>query len=145
MSNSAPQSIADTTLGFTPAELQIFRHHQQVLAQQRAQQEAAASRGRGASRQGSNPSSRAASAASSGGQGRVFLDPRNLQTLHNHFDNLMRQIGARITQVCVLGPPQGWMYRCLANLCLSLAARRGHSALRSSQQRPGPHRHPAGG
>ena len=99
MSTSAPQSIADTNLGLTPAELQIFRQQQQVLAQQRAHNEAAATRGRGTSRHSSNPSSRAVSAASSGGQGRVLLDPRNLQTLHTHFDGLMRQIQGRIERV----------------------------------------------
>ena len=99
MSHSAPNSIADTTLGFTPAELQLFRQQEQIRAQQRAQEDAMASRGRGASRHSSNPSSRAASAASSGGQGRVLLDPRNLQSLYTHFDNIMRQIQSRIEQV----------------------------------------------
>ena len=99
MSNSAPNLIADTTLGLTPAELQILRQQQQVLLQQR-QREEVASRGRGTSRHSSNPSSRAASAASSGGQGRVLLDPRSLSALQTHFDSIMRSIENRIGQVC---------------------------------------------
>ena len=95
---SFSQSVADTNLGLTASEVQLFRQQQQIVAQGHAAQ-AQAGRGRGQSRS-SNPSSRAASAASSqGGQGRVFLDPGSLQRLHAHFENLMRRIQERITDV----------------------------------------------
>jgi hypothetical protein len=98
---SIPSSIADTALGLTTSELQIFRHQQQ-LAAQRSHQAETVSRGRGNSRS-SQPSSRAASAASSqGGQGRLFLDPGSLQQLNAHFEHLMRRIQDRIDVVSSL-------------------------------------------
>ena len=96
---SATQSIADTALGFTAAELQIFRQQQQILAQ-RSHQDTAAARGRGTNRH-SQPSSRAASAASSNQsiQGRVLLDPRSLQNLQIHLENIIRQVEGRVDDV----------------------------------------------
>lgn len=93
---SLPQSIADTHLGLTAAEIQLFRHEQQVAAQGHASQ-AHAGRGRGQSRS-SVPGSRAASAASSG-QGRVFLDQNSLERLLAHFAHLMESIEDRIDDV----------------------------------------------
>jgi hypothetical protein len=98
---SATQSIADTALGLTAAELQILRTQQQNIAQ-RAHQGAAADRGRGTSRH-SQPSSRAASAASSQSlQGRVLLDPRSLQNLQVHLENVVRSVESRIDDVISL-------------------------------------------
>jgi hypothetical protein len=58
-----------------------------------------AGRGRGNSRH-SVPSSRDASAASSTGPGnRLIMDPRHLQALQTHLDNLMRTIESRIEDV----------------------------------------------
>lgn len=95
---SLPQSIADSNLGLTAAEIQLLRQQQQVAAQGHTSQ-SQAGRGRGQSRS-SNPSSRAASAASSqGGQGMVFLDPGSLHRLHTHFENLMRRIRDRIADL----------------------------------------------
>jgi hypothetical protein len=96
---SAPQSIADTALGLTAAEVQILRTQQQTIAQ-RGHQGAAADRGRGASRH-SQPSSRAASAASSQSlQGRILLDPRSLHNLQVHLENVVRAAEGRIDEVC---------------------------------------------
>lgn len=98
---SAAQSIADTALGLTAAELQILRQQQQSI-QQRAHQGAPADRGRGTSRH-SQPSSRAASAASSQSlQGRVLLDPRSLQNLQAHLENVVRSVELRIDDVMPL-------------------------------------------
>lgn len=97
---SATQSIADTALGLTAAEVQILRTQQQTIAQ-RAHQGAAAERGRGTSRHSQQPNSRAASAASSQSlQGRVLLDPRSLQNLQVHLENVVRSVEGRIDEVC---------------------------------------------
>lgn len=96
---SASQTIADTALGLTAAELQILRTQQQTIAQ-RGHQGAAADRGRGPSRH-SQPSSRAASAASSQSlQGRILLDPRSLHNLQVHLENVARAVEGRIDEVC---------------------------------------------
>ena len=98
---SAPQSVADSVLGLTQAELLLFRHQQQIqIAAQRSHASGTAQdRGRGTSRQ-SQPSSRAASAASSQGvPGRIMLDPHSLQDLCNHMDNVMHNIQGRIERV----------------------------------------------
>lgn len=99
---SGPQSIRssipDTELGLTQGEIQLLRTQQQLMAQ-RSHQNPNSERGRGNSRV-SQPSSRAASAASSTGPGnRVILDPRHLQALQTHLDNVMRSINSRITEV----------------------------------------------
>ena len=98
---SAPhsvQSIPDTALGLTTGELSILRHQQQVMAQ-RSHQSAGGDRGRGTSRH-SQPSSRGTSAASSqGAPNRVILEPRQLQALSAHLDNVMRAIENRIEEV----------------------------------------------
>lgn len=100
MSVSAPQSVADSVLGLTQAELLTLRQQQQILAQRSHQGGAmTADRGRGHSRQ-SQPSSRAVSAASSQSMpGRILLDPHSLQTLHAHLENVMRTIQRRIEEV----------------------------------------------
>ena len=95
---SAPQSVADSVLGLTQAEVLLLRHQQQILAQ-RSHQGGMPDRGRGTSRQ-SQPSSRAASAASSQGvPGRIVLDPRSLESLYLHLDNVLRNIQRRIGEV----------------------------------------------
>jgi hypothetical protein len=96
---SAPQSVADSVLGLTQAELLLFRQQQQIAAQRSHASGTVHDRGRGTSRQ-SQPSSRAASAASSQGvPGRIMLDPHSLQNLYLHIDNLMRTIQSRIDTV----------------------------------------------
>ncbi|EXJ83807.1 hypothetical protein A1O1_07434 [Capronia coronata CBS 617.96] len=96
---SAPQSVSDSVLGLTQAELYLLRQQQQILAQRSHQSGGMPDRGRGSSRQ-SQPSSRAASAASSQGvPGRIMLDPHSLQALHLQLDNLMRSIQRRIGQL----------------------------------------------
>lgn len=90
---SAPASIPDTQLGLTSSEIQILRQHQQIALQGG---HGAQSRGRGTGRN-SNSSSRATSAASS--QGRLFLDRSSLAALNHHFEDLMRQIQARVDYV----------------------------------------------
>lgn len=91
-------SVADTQLGLTAGEIQILRQQQQVMAQ-RSHQGGNPGRGREQSRH-SQPSSRAVSAASSqGGPTRLILDPRHLQALQTHMDNLLRAVGNRINEV----------------------------------------------
>lgn len=95
---SAPQSVADSVLGLTQAELILFRHQQQVLAQRSHASGNAHDRGRGTNR--SQPSSRGASAASSQGvTGRIMLDPHSLHSLYTHMENVMRGIQERIGRV----------------------------------------------
>lgn len=95
---SAPQSVADSVLGLTQAELILFRHQQQVLAQRSHASGNAHDRGRGTNR--SQPSSRGASAASSQGvTGRIMLDPHSLHNLYTHMENVMRGIQERIGRV----------------------------------------------
>ena len=113
---SAPQSVrsvADTELGLTQGEIQLLRRQQEVMAQ-RSHQGGTPDRGRGTSRH-SQPSSRAASAASSTGPpNRVILDPRHLSALQTHLDNVMRQIGTRINEVCYscVSPCSRWALTC---------------------------------
>lgn len=96
---SAPVSISDTQLGLTQSELLLFRHHQQLIAQQPAQRGVMVERGRGTSRH-SQPSSRAASAASSQSvPGRIVLDPRSLSNLSASLDNLLISVQRRIQEV----------------------------------------------
>ena len=96
---SAPHSVADSALGLTPAEVIILRQQQQLLAAQRSHQGGMPDRGRGTSRQ-SQPSSRAVSAASSQSvPGRIVLDPRSLESLYTHLDNVLRSIQRRIGEV----------------------------------------------
>lgn len=91
-------SVPDTQLGLTQGELQILRQQQEVM-QQRSHQGGYPGRGRDDHRH-SQPSSRHASAASStGGPTRVILDPRHLQALQTHMDNLLRAVANRINEV----------------------------------------------
>jgi transglutaminase/protease-like cytokinesis protein 3 len=91
------QSVREDELGLTTAELQLLRHQQQVMAQ-RSHQNSGADRGRGTSRH-SQPSSRNVSAASSqGGQNRIIIEPRYLQALTVHLDNVMRAIQNRLDE-----------------------------------------------
>ncbi|KAI9874258.1 MAG: hypothetical protein M1823_007728, partial [Watsoniomyces obsoletus] len=69
------------------------------MAAQRSHQNPGGDRGRGSSRH-SQPSSRAVSAASSQGvPNRVVLDPRHLQALQAHLDNVMNAIERRISEL----------------------------------------------
>jgi len=97
---SAPQSVADSVLGLTQAELILFRQQQQIAAQQRSHAGGTVEeRGRGTSRH-SQSSTRATSAASSQGvTGRIMLDSNSLQNLSIHLDNIMRQIHRQIETV----------------------------------------------
>jgi hypothetical protein len=89
---SPANSIPDSQLGLSAADVQALRYHQQVAL----------------SRTGS---SRAASQASS--QGRLLLDPTSLQALSTYFDRLMYSIQQRWQSVriplysfnCVALPP----------------------------------------
>ncbi len=94
---SAPQSVADSALGLTSAEVLILRQQQEVLAQ-RSHPGGMTERGRGNSRQ-SQPSSRAASASSQGLSGRIVLDPRSLERLSAHLENVLVRIQRRIQVV----------------------------------------------
>jgi hypothetical protein len=92
------RSVADTELGLTQGEIQLLRRQQEIM-RQRSHTGGNTDRGRGTSRH-SQSSSRAASAASSTGQtNRVILSSGHLQALQTHLDNVMGQIGSRISQV----------------------------------------------
>ncbi|OCK84726.1 hypothetical protein K432DRAFT_97930 [Lepidopterella palustris CBS 459.81] len=73
---SPANSIPDTQLGLTQAEIQLLRQHQALALSQAG-----------------NSSSHAVSNASS--QGRLLLDPSSLQALSSHFDRLLYSIQQR--------------------------------------------------
>ncbi|KAF2430389.1 hypothetical protein EJ08DRAFT_589195 [Tothia fuscella] len=75
---SPANSVPDTQLGLSSADIQALRYHQQVALSQTG-------------------SSRAASQASS--QGRLLLDPGSLAALSNYFDRLMYSIQQRWTSL----------------------------------------------